>query len=137
MTAVEPARDRHPLADADGRPFWDALAEGRLLVPNCLSCGRSFFPPMPSCPRCAATTLALEESPGIGRVYSWVTVRIALDPAFTDDVPYSVVAVDLAEGARILGRFVGNSTLLEPGLAVRIAPYRMDGLTVPGFVPAQ
>ena len=41
---------------------------------------------------------------GRGTVYSWVGVRRALDPAFADDGPYTVAAVDLDEGARIIAR---------------------------------
>ena len=37
-------------------------------------------------------------------VYSWVGVHRALDPAFADDVPYTVAAVDLDEGARVIVR---------------------------------
>jgi uncharacterized OB-fold protein len=135
VTQTSPAAKRNPDADRDSQPFWDALAVGRLLVPRCSSCSRSFFPPMPSCPRCASTSVALEESSGFGRVYSWVVTRTALDPTLAGEIPYAVVAVDLAEGSRMLGRFLGDAELLEPGLEVVVAPYNSNGLTVPGFAP--
>ncbi len=41
------------------------------------------------------------EAAGSGRVYSWVTARVALTAA---DVPYAVAVVELDEGCRVLGR---------------------------------
>jgi uncharacterized protein len=113
-----------PSPDVDSQFYWDDLAKGRLSVQECASCRRRRFPPMPSCPYCAAVDTVIGEATA-GSVYSWVTVRRAFQPAFETDVPYTLATVDLDGGGRIVGR-------LEPGEAARA------GLTVrPHFVPHQ
>lgn len=97
-----------PDVDGDSAWWWEALAEGRLLLPRCEGCAACFFPPLESCPRCGGRDIAGVESSGRGAVYSWVVVHIALDPAFAADVPYTVVAVDLEEGPRLFGRWQGG-----------------------------
>jgi uncharacterized protein len=122
-----------PTPDADSTPFWEALADGRLQLTRCGSCGTASFPPIPSCPRCAADTVVPVEASGSGRVYSWATIHIALDPTFADDVPYTIVAVDLEDGPRMLGRLLDRDGPPAAGLAVRLVPYRVDGNVLPGF----
>jgi uncharacterized OB-fold protein len=122
-----------PEIDADSARFWEALERDELLVPLCGSCGRRFFPPMPSCPHCGARNVTLEPATGRGRVYSWVTVHMALDATFGDDVPYTIVAVELDEGARMIGRLVGDGGPLASDVPLELAPYRVDGQVLPGF----
>jgi uncharacterized OB-fold protein len=69
---------------------------------------------------------------GRGLLYSWVVVRIALDPEFEPDVPYTVVAVDLEEGGRMLGRLLGSAEL-EPGQQMTFEVFSRDGVRLPGF----
>jgi uncharacterized protein len=126
-----------PGLDPDSMPFWTALADGRLLLPHCERCQRSFFPPMPSCPRCGSIAIELRVSMGEGQIYSWVTVHMALDPQFADEVPYSVVAVDLADGGRMLGRFLGDRSELIARQHVRLTTYTARNLSLPGFVPVR
>lgn len=122
-----------PEQDPDSAPFWAALAEGRLLIARCTTCGTCLFPPIPGCPRCGSGSVAQIEASGVGRVYSWVTIHVALHPAFADEVPYTIVAVDLAEGARMLGRLLGNGTELSADLPVHFTPYRAGEFVLPGF----
>jgi hypothetical protein len=67
-------------------------------------------------------------------VYSWVTVHRALDPVFGDDVPYTVLAVDLDEGPRIFGRLCGNASP-EAGQRVLAVIYAVEGQPLVGFGP--
>ena len=100
-----------PEPDADSTFFWDALKEKKLLIQRCGDCGRSRFPPMPRCPYCASAKYSVIEAGGGGTVYTWVVVHRAFDPAFTDEVPFTLATVDLDEGARIVGRLEGTSPL--------------------------
>jgi uncharacterized protein len=123
---------RLPAPDADSAPFWDGLEKGELRIPECRACGRQFFPPIPSCPRCGAAGPELRVVSGTGRVYSWVTIHLTLDPEFADDVPYTIVAVELDGGGRMLGRLIGDG--LPAGEAeVAFAPYRSGDQLLPGF----
>jgi uncharacterized protein len=122
-----------PEQDADSAPFWAALAEGRLLIARCSTCGTCSFPPMPGCARCGRNSVAHVEASGAGRVYSWVTIHVALHPAFADEVPYTIVATELDEGARMLGRLLEDVAEMRAGLPVQFAPYRAGELVLPGF----
>lgn len=133
----EPAPDR-PLgaiaveADAASEPFWEGLRTGRLLVPECAN-GHRFFPPMPGCPICGTPEVDLARASGRGRVYSWATVHIALAPEFARDAPYTVVAVDLEEGGRLMGRLLEPRTRLLPGVDVVLQTYEVGDQVLPGF----
>jgi uncharacterized OB-fold protein len=123
-----------PSLDEDSRAWWEALAERRLLLPHCPSCGRTWFPPTPGCPYCGSTSVELLESCGRGYVYSWVIVNRALSPAFAADVPYTILAVDLEEGARIFGRLVGERRgELTAGAEVHAEFYEVEGQVLVGF----
>lgn len=121
-----------PMVDADSEPWWRALAERRLLLPRCRDCGRSWFPPTPGCPECGSPSVELVEASGRGRVYSWVVINRALSPAFAGDAPYTILAVDLEEGARVFGRLVGEGAVAG-GSPVRADFYEVEGRTLLGF----
>jgi uncharacterized protein len=133
MTLLAPRCAVAPAIDGASTEFWSALEEGRLVVPRCNSCGRHSFPPMPSCPLCGSLDVSQDEVSGAGTIYSWATVHIALNPAFEADVPYTVLVVDLREGGRLVGRFLEGDTRPEAGAQVQLEPYRVDGITLPGF----
>ena len=84
--------------------WWEGLRAHRLLLQHCRDCGRTRFPPMPSCPWCASTAFDVVESTGDGVVYSYVTAHVAVSPGYAGSLPYSVATVELAEGPRLLGR---------------------------------
>ena len=95
-----------PVIDADAVPFWDAIAEGRLVVPTCMSCGTTFYPPLPCCPSCQSELIEHVEAEGTGTLYSWVVMRRALDPAFAP-VRGIFVAQVIKPQARVLAESRG------------------------------
>ena len=100
-----------PAVDEESRFYWDGLRAGRFLLQRCGACGRHRFPPMPSCPWCAATGFDVREVDPKGTVYSWVVVHRALTPARADEVPYAVATVDLDVGCRVVARVDGTCEL--------------------------
>ena len=124
-----------PTADPLSRPWWDALAERRVLVQQCPACGRRRFPRLPSCPYCATEGGDDVEVPGTGTVYSFVRVHRALTPATVDEVPYCIATVDLDGGARVFAR-VEPPESVAIGLAVRPVFVDHDGWTELRFAPA-
>ena len=110
-----------PEPDADSRAFWDELAAHRIVLQRCAACRRRRFPPVPSCPYCADPESILEQVVGSGRVYSFVVVHRAFDPAFAADVPYTVATVDLDGGGRVAGRLEG-----VPAVNATVAPTFVD-----------
>jgi uncharacterized OB-fold protein len=89
--------------DPDSQFYRDGLAAGRLLLQRCAACDRPRFPALVACPYCGARDASVVEAAGTGRVYSWVTARVAVT-ADAADVPYAVAVVQLDEGCRVLGR---------------------------------
>lgn len=124
-----------PVADPDSAPFWDGLREHRLVVQACPSCGAHRLPPGPSCPWCGSPGADLREVDGRGSVYSWITVRRPLDPAFADELPYTLAAVDLDAGPRIVGRLEGGGDPPAIGDRVTATYHDHDGWTELRFVP--
>lgn len=125
-----------PEPDLDTQWWWDALAAGRLELPRCLSCGRTFFPPQPTCPHCGSGEWERIQASGLGRVYSWVVIHIPLDTRFKDEVPYAILAVELDEGARLFGRWKGTLEEIAAGARVKAWIYRVEGQPLLGFEPA-
>ncbi|WP_298197685.1 OB-fold domain-containing protein [Novosphingobium sp.] len=99
---------------------WDeALAAGRLLLQRPVGGGPAVFPPREFAPGSGAALEWFEPS-GRGTVYSvtWIQRR-------PPEAPHNVVLVDLAEGARLMGRVEGvGAEALHIGMAVqaRIVP---------------
>jgi uncharacterized OB-fold protein len=122
-----------PEPDPDTAWWWKALAEDRLELPRCLACGDAFFPPQPACPRCGSLEWERILAAGTGTLYSWIVAHTPFDPRFAEDVPYTLVAVDLAEGARLVGRFSGEPADLQAGAALRAFVYRVEGQALVGF----
>jgi hypothetical protein len=122
-----------PQPDEFTRPFWEAVHDGRLVVPECSSCRRRFFVPEPLCPHCGAGDWAWVSSPGTGCVYSISVVHQAVDPGQT--TPFVLAAVDLDDGWTMLTHVVGTDPdQLSIGDRLRFAPTPVtDGISLPTF----
>lgn len=88
------------------RPFWAAVAAGRLDLQRCAACGRFLFYPRAVCPHCGEGPLEWVTASGKGTLYSFTVVHRARD-GFRDDAPYVVALVDLDEGVRMMTRLTG------------------------------
>jgi uncharacterized OB-fold protein len=123
-----------PNPDPDSLPWWEGLDHGVLRAQRCNRCGTTFAPPTPTCPQCGTRDFAWTMLSGRGRIYSWVKVHIAMDPAFENDVPYSIAVVELEEGPRVVGRLLEGEGV--DGLAVEAEIYRVEGQALLGFRPS-
>jgi uncharacterized protein len=119
--------------DSDSRWWWKAIGEGRLLLPHCQSCGRHFFPPQPTCPRCGSDRWQQAESRGSAVVYSWVVIHTPLHDAFAMDTPYVIVAAELDEGVRLFGRLGGDQSQLRAGAPLAPYFYKVRDQSLLGF----
>ncbi len=134
MTGQRPLPD---VADPLTGPFWAAAAQRRLVVQACPECGYRRWPPGPLCPECQAEGGTWTEISPTGTLWSIATYHRALDPAFADDVPYTVGLVELDDGPRMYGRMSGDPAAFRLDGRVRatfseVAP----GVTLVGWVPA-
>ena len=92
--ATVPNRLPNPDRFPDAEPYWAALAEGRLMLKRCPSCGQAHYYPRPHCPFCGAAKTDWEASSGRGSIYSYTINRGA-------PRPMAVAIVELAEGPRL------------------------------------
>jgi uncharacterized OB-fold protein len=109
-----------PRPSEDSAPFWEAAFKGELRLQRCADCGHVRFPPSLLCARCLSANSEWAKMSGRGTVYSWVIVHQSQHPAFNPDAPYNVVIVELAEGPRMHGTFVGSNDAIRIGLPVEV-----------------
>ncbi len=126
----------HPTPES--QPYWDGAAAGVLRLQRCTACLHVRHYPQLLCPRCCARTVEWITASGRGTVHSWTVAHHAFHPAFKDELPYTLVIVDLAEGPRALGRFdPGARDVVRIGLPVTVSfPRTAEGIALPVFAPA-
>ena len=86
-----------PAADREIRPYFEAAAQGRLVLRRCNDCALLRYPPGAACPWCNALGWEWAEVSGRGTIYSFEVVTQAIQPGFADWTPYPVVLVELDE----------------------------------------
>ena len=100
------------------RPYWEAVAQGKLVLQSCSACGKVRHYPRLLCDACYSDAVTWLPSKASGTIHSWTVAHHAFHPAFAPELPYTLVTVDLAEGVRALGRWRGNVTM-SIGLPVK------------------
>ncbi|MFJ4539274.1 Zn-ribbon domain-containing OB-fold protein [Streptomyces tibetensis] len=103
-----------PEPDAFTRTYWDAAAEGRLLIRRCGACGRAHHYPREFCPHCWSEDVTWETASGRATLYTWSVVHRNDLPPFSGRVPYVAAVVELAEGPRMMTEIVGAGDPLHP-----------------------
>ena len=96
---------------ASSQPYVDGLAAGVLRYQHCPDCGRAQRLARYACQYCGGASLAWHDARGTGIVHSVTVVTRAPSDAFRALAPYTLVLVDLAEGARVMAH-------AEPGSAI-------------------
>lgn len=99
-------------------PFWEGTRQSRLMVPRCGQCGYLEWPPEPVCPECQHAGRRWIEIPALGRLWSFAVYHRALDPAFADEVPYSVGLIELDAGPKMYGIMSGEGSGDGSGLRI-------------------
>lgn len=119
-----------PTVYPETRPFWEAAAEGRLLVKRCDACGEHHHYPRDTCPFCGSERTQWRQASGQGTIYSFSVMRRA-------DVPYVVAYVTLDEGPTMMSNIVdtdADAIRIGQRVAVRFQPSE-GGPPVPVFAP--
>ncbi len=97
----------YPVPTPDSRPFWNGLAEQKILLKHCRDCECVFHYPRITCPNCLSSDLEWKQASGQGTLYTYTISRRPTHPLFADEVPQFMAVVELEEGPRI------TSTLLN------------------------
>ena len=95
-----------PVVNAEAKVFWDATAEGRLLLQRCGRCSAVGWYPRALCPECSASELDWFEASGRGTIYSFTVIRRGAIGTYREAAPYVLAFVELEEGPRVLTNLV-------------------------------
>jgi uncharacterized OB-fold protein len=124
--------DLTPQGDSLAAPFFEAAAQGRLVVQRCESCKNLRWPPLSGCPDChSRDTTWLEVRPS-GTIWSFVVYHRAFQSELRSQIPYTVAMVELDDGPYMVGRLtagdrtpvVGDRVVAEFGDAEDGSPVR-------------
>lgn len=120
-----------PVVYPETQAFWDAAAQGQLLVKRCADCGEHHHYPRSLCPFCFSDRTQWREAAGTGIVYSYSVMRRA-------EVPYVIAYVALDEGVTMMTNIVGcDPDEVRIGQRVKVRFVASDGgPPVPMFAPA-
>ena len=128
-----PAQERKipaPQTNPEIQPFWDAAAQGTLMVKRCAACGQAHHYPRAICPFCGSDRTEWQQASGQGTIYSYSVMRRV-------PVPYAIAYVTLAEGVTMVTNIVDcDLDQIRIGQPVKVVFKPTDGgPPVPMFTP--
>ncbi|WP_431269982.1 Zn-ribbon domain-containing OB-fold protein [Dankookia sp. P2] len=124
-----------PEPTPESRPYWEGLAEGRLMLQRCADCGQVRHYPRPLCDACHSFATDWVEASGAATLHSWTVAHHPYHPAFRAELPYVLVTADLAEGVRLVAQLRGTPEL-RLGLPLRVGfEPAGEGLVLPVLRP--
>jgi uncharacterized OB-fold protein len=94
-----------PSSGRETKAFWEALNEGRFVLPRCDRCREVIWYPRQFCPFCHTMGVSWSDASGRGTIYSFTVVRQAFGE-WKGSVPYVIAYVELLEGPRVLTNVV-------------------------------
>ena len=130
-----PAKDRKipaPSVNAENKAYFDAAAQGKLLVRKCSACGEFHHYPRSICPHCFSDKTEWRDAKGTGTVYTCSVLRRGVSE------PYCIAYVTLDEGVSMLTNIVDcDLDAVKIGMKVKVVFKPTDGgAPVPMFAPA-
>ena len=110
---------QRPPFNKEAAPYWEATAEGRLVLPVCDACSHHIWYPRSWCPVCGSDSVTWTEMSGRGTVYARTILYKGMGP-WAAATPYVGTYVELAEGPRILTNVITDDpTSIDVGMAVQ------------------
>lgn len=127
-----------PVLHGEERIYFEEARNHRLVYQRCDDCGAAVFYLRTVCPSCTSESLSIVAAAGNGEIYSFTTHYRAANPSFADDVPYTIVLVDMPEGIRVLADLVEcPPEQVRVGMAVEVLFDDVtEELTLPRFRPS-
>jgi uncharacterized OB-fold protein len=111
-----------PKIDDTNRPHWEGAQKGELRVQHCKSCGTYRYPPARWCSECLSEDIEWVKVSGKGAVWSWCVFHRQYFKGFDEEMPYTVVLIELDEGPKLYSNLVGVSKDdIRIGMRVRAA----------------
>ncbi len=135
MTEPLPLPEPTPVS----QPFWDALAQHRILVQYSPSLGRYVFYPRTLAPGTLAYDLEWREIDGAGSVYTFTVARRPTGPPWANALPQIPAVVQWDAGPRFSTELVDVNPP-DVRIGMRVSPVFCDvpdtGITLLRYRPA-
>lgn len=130
-----------PFIEQTLKPFWDGLKEHRFLLFRCNECGAWYWPAT----YCRNhrnkpffVSLSWTDASGKGKIISFNITRVAMRPAFKDDVPYVYALIQLNEGPILSSNIINcppESVHIDMPVRVVYRDVPEIDMTIPYFEP--
>jgi uncharacterized OB-fold protein len=88
-----------PQPNPETEAFWNAAAQGKLMIGKCAACGKTHYYPRAICPFCFSDRTELQPASGSATIYTYSVMRRA-------PIPYTIAYVKLAEGPTMMTNIV-------------------------------
>jgi uncharacterized protein len=126
----QPRKIQAPVPNLETQAFWDAAAQGKLMLGKCDACGKLHYYPRAMCPFCLSDKTRLQQVSGDGTIYTYSVMRRA-------PIPYAIAYVTLAEGPTMMTNIVDcDLDQIRIGQPVSLVFKESDGgPPVPMFTP--
>jgi uncharacterized protein len=118
-----------PVKTPTSAPFWDALAQHRIVIQYSPSSQAYVFYPRVRAPGTLADDLEWREISGMGTLYSYTVARRPVSPHFADAVPQLLAIVEWDEGPRFATEMVLPADRADPAdlrVGMRVRPVFFD-----------
>ncbi len=121
-----------PAVNPENRPFFDAAANGKLVLKFCNACEQYHHYPRSHCPHCFSSDTEWLDAKGSGTIYTCSVLRRGVP------VRYCIAYVTLEEGVSMLTNIVDcDLDTVKIGMKVKVVFKPTDGgPPVPMFTPA-
>jgi len=124
--------------DERSQPFFDACAQGVLVIRRCRGCSTWNAPAATLCWSCVSEDLDWAEASGRATLHTFGIVHQVSHRGFAAEVPYNIAVVELEEGPRINSNIVGcEAEALAVGMPLTVRFITLEnGVSIPKFGPA-
>ena len=113
-------------------PYFEAAAQGKLLLKKCSACNEVHHYPRALCPFCWSDKVEWVEAKGTGEIYTYSVTRRG------GPVPYCIAYVTLDEGPKMMTNIVDTDLdTIKIGQRVKVVFKKSEsGMSIPMFTPA-
>jgi uncharacterized protein len=131
-TPYQERKMRDPAMNPGDEPYFQAAAEGKLLLKKCNDCGEHHHYPRAMCPFCWSQKVEWVQAKGTGEIYTYSVTRRG------GPVPYAIAYVTLDEGPKMMTNIVDTDLdTIRIGQKVKVVFKKTEGgASVPCFTPA-
>lgn len=131
-TPYQERKVRDPAMNPGDQEYFDAAAEGKLMLKKCGECNEVHHYPRALCPFCFSDKVSWVEAKGTGEIYTYSVTRRG------GPVPYCIAYVTLDEGVKMMTNIVDTDLdTIKIGQKVKVVFKKSEnGTSVPMFAPA-